>query len=85
VDKGFLVPLSGEVVYARAQYDRLRTTVIAHLRQNGRLNAAGLRDLLGTSRKYAIAILEHLDESKVTRRQGDERVLIANYNEEESV
>jgi selenocysteine-specific elongation factor len=85
VDKGLLVPLGSEVVYACAQYDELRATVVAHLRQHGSLNAAGLRDLLGTSRKYAIAILEHLDEAKVTRRHGDERVLIASYNEERSV
>jgi selenocysteine-specific elongation factor len=37
---------------------------------------AKVRDLLGTSRKYSLAILEHMDEEHVTRRQGDERVLL---------
>jgi selenocysteine-specific elongation factor len=36
---------------------------------------AQVRDLLDTSRKYAIALLEHLDDIGVTRRVGDERVL----------
>jgi acetylornithine deacetylase/succinyl-diaminopimelate desuccinylase-like protein len=46
-----------------------------YLRQNGRINAAQLRDLLGTSRKYAISLLEHLDQRKITRRTGDDREL----------
>jgi selenocysteine-specific elongation factor len=33
-----------------------------------------VRDLLDTSRKYAIALLEHLDERRLTRRVGDDRV-----------
>ena len=36
---------------------------------------AAVRDAFNTSRRYAIAILEHLDETRVTRRQGDDRVL----------
>jgi len=36
---------------------------------------AQVRDLLGTSRKYAQALLEHMDEERITRRVGDERVL----------
>ena len=36
---------------------------------------AEARDLLGTSRKYMVAILEHFDERRMTRRLGDDRVL----------
>jgi selenocysteine-specific elongation factor len=39
------------------------------------ITLAQVRDLFGTSRKYAQAILEYLDETRVTRRVGDERVL----------
>ncbi|MFN0069924.1 MAG: SelB C-terminal domain-containing protein [Chloroflexota bacterium] len=35
-----------------------------------------MRDVLGTSRRYALALMAHLDERKVTRRVGDERVLM---------
>jgi selenocysteine-specific elongation factor len=34
-----------------------------------------LRDRFGSSRKYALAFLEHLDEQRITRRAGDSRVL----------
>ena len=60
--------------------DSVYTDLIArlegHLRQHGAITAADARDLLGTSRKYAIALLEHLDELRLTRRVGDRRELV---------
>ncbi|MCI0888410.1 MAG: SelB C-terminal domain-containing protein, partial [Chloroflexi bacterium] len=50
--------------------------VTDHLRQHGKVTVAEVRDMFGTSRKYALAVLEHLDEEHVTRRVGDERVLL---------
>jgi selenocysteine-specific elongation factor len=38
------------------------------------MNLAQFRDHFGTSRKYAQAALEHLDQLKYTRRVGDDRV-----------
>jgi selenocysteine-specific elongation factor len=49
--------------------------VTAHLKANGKVSLGQVRDMFGTSRKYAQALLEHLDREKVTRRVGDERVL----------
>ena len=49
--------------------------VRAHIEQHGTITLAQTRDLFGTSRKYAQALLEHLDRLRVTRRVGDERVL----------
>ena len=46
------------------------------LKSKNRINAAQVRDLLDTSRKYAISILEHMDDVKITRRVGDYRQLI---------
>jgi len=75
VDLGELRPLSSDVIYAQVEYDRFTGLIVDYLRQNGRINAAQVRDLLQTSRKYAIALLEHLDHVKVTRRVGDDREL----------
>jgi selenocysteine-specific elongation factor len=47
-----------------------------HLARSGKINVAELRDLFRTSRKYAIALLEHLDDIRITRREGDDRVLV---------
>ncbi|MEW5988941.1 MAG: selenocysteine-specific translation elongation factor [Chloroflexota bacterium] len=75
VGQGRLRPLNEEVVYTAAEYDKLTAAVLAYLRQHGRINAAQVRDLFSTSRRYAIALLEHLDELRLTRRVGDERVI----------
>ena len=54
---------------------RVRETVVGLIEAEGPLTLGRLRDELQTSRKYAQALLEHLDAEKVTRRQGDAHVL----------
>ena len=49
--------------------------IVAAIERDGSITLAGVRDELGTSRKYAQAYLEHLDAARVTLRRGDERVL----------
>ena len=75
VDTGDLVQISGDVVYEKSQYKQLTAKIIDYLNKNGRIDAANTRDLLSTSRKYAIALLEYLDDNKITRRTGDFREL----------
>jgi selenocysteine-specific elongation factor len=53
----------------------VRERVVAAIQRDGSITIAGLRDELGTSRKYAQALLEHLDAARVTLRVGDEHVL----------
>ena len=53
----------------------LEARVIALCERDGSATIASVRDELDTSRKYAQALLEHLDGEKVTRRVGDEHVL----------
>ncbi len=49
--------------------------VSAHIRAQGSVTLAEVRDMLSTSRKYAQALLEHMDAERITRRVGDARVL----------
>jgi selenocysteine-specific elongation factor len=53
----------------------LEARVVAICERDGQATIAGVRDELGTSRKYAQALLEHMDRAKVTRRAGDAHVL----------
>ena len=71
-----LVPVSNEVVYQQDGYQQFLAQIVAFIEREGSVPASKVRDLLGTSRKYAIAWLEHLDQLKITRRVGDERELI---------
>ncbi|MDQ3240636.1 MAG: SelB C-terminal domain-containing protein, partial [Actinomycetota bacterium] len=53
----------------------LESSIVALCERDGEATIAGVRDELGTSRRYAQALLEHLDAKKVTRRAGDAHVL----------
>jgi selenocysteine-specific elongation factor len=75
IDQGRLVEASSELVYDRETYDQLVARIVAAIQQSGPITIASVRDLLDASRKYALALMGHLDERKITRRVGDERVL----------
>jgi selenocysteine-specific elongation factor len=74
-DQGRVVPVGEGVVFTSEAYEVMVARVREHLEREGRVTLAQVRDLFGTSRKYAQALLEHLDEQRITRRVGDERVL----------
>ncbi len=73
--RGEVVPVSTEIVLSSGAYREATERIVARLRAQGTITLAEVRDLLGTSRRYAQALLEHLDETRVTRRVGDDRVL----------
>ena len=76
-DQGRVVRAAQGLVFGAEAYERLAAQVISLMRANGKATVAEVRDLLGTSRRYALALLEHLDDEKVTRRVGDERMLLS--------
>jgi selenocysteine-specific elongation factor len=72
--RGALVKV-GDDVYRSSQITQIVARVESYLRARGRMTAAEFRDLLGTSRKYAVPLLEWLDARGVTIRSGDYRML----------
>src|SRR5207249_1706686 len=72
-----IVRVSEDLAFTAEAYDRMVSQVVGHLSANGKITVAEVRDLFGTSRRYVLALLEHLDREHVTRRLGDERVLAA--------
>ena len=74
------VRLPGGLVLERAELDRARELVVAECEREGTLTLARARDLLGTSRRTAQAILERLDNDHVTLRIGDARRLRTRRN-----
>jgi selenocysteine-specific elongation factor len=63
------------IAFAREAYEEMTARIVAHLKAQGTITLAQVRDMFATSRKYAQALLEYLDEQRITRRVGDERVL----------
>ena len=55
--------------------DAVRARLVALLEAEGEVTLGRLRDELGTSRKYAQALLERFDAERLTLRRGDARVL----------
>ncbi len=76
IEIGEIVQISNDVVYRQTDYKAIVEQIRTFLLENGKINAAELRDLLNTSRKYAIALLEHLDDVRMTKRVGDDRRLL---------
>jgi selenocysteine-specific elongation factor len=75
LDQRRVVKVSDNVFFAASAYDEMLRRIIEHLKSTGKITVAEVRDMFKTSRKYALALMEHLDEQKITRRVGDERVL----------
>ena len=74
VDAGELVKIDGFFLTS-AQAQEARTRVRDAIEEAGPMTVAQIRDLLGTSRKYAVPLCEWLDRTGATRRQGDVRTL----------
>lgn len=75
VGEGRVVRLDAETAFARSAYDQAVGLVRTYLRAHGTLTVAVARDLLGSSRRYVLPLLEWLDAQKITRRVGDDRIL----------
>jgi selenocysteine-specific elongation factor len=75
IEQRRVVKVSDDVVFSASAYNEMLERVTAHLKTNGRVTIAEVRNIFKTSRKYALAFLEHLDRARITRRVGDERVL----------
>jgi len=75
VEQGQVVKVSGNVVFATSAYSEMVERISGYVASHGKISLAEVRDLLQTSRKYAQALMEYLDEKGITKRIGDERVL----------
>lgn len=65
-----------ELYFSAKKYREAKEKVIQFLKDNKEITVAQTRDLLGTSRKYILPLLESLDRERITRRVGDNRVLV---------
>jgi selenocysteine-specific elongation factor len=71
-----LIKISEDLVFHRDALENLRKQLAAEKTKSPKLDVARFKELTGVSRKYAIPLLEYLDREHVTRRVGDERVIL---------
>jgi selenocysteine-specific elongation factor len=75
--EGVLVKVAEDLFFHRDAIARLHELIAGYRKERGeRLPITAFKDLAGISRKYAIPLLEYLDREHVTRRAGDERVIL---------
>ena len=70
-----IIKISNDIFLHKKAYDKALESLKIHINQHGSITLAEFRDILDTSRKYAMAILEFFDNNKVTKRLEDKRVL----------
>lgn len=75
IEAGELTPVSPDVIFRKADYDFMVERIRAEIQQKETITLGEVRDLFKTSRKYAQALLEHLDAIGVSVRDGDFRRL----------
>jgi selenocysteine-specific elongation factor len=71
-----LIKISEELVFHQRALLDLRHKIVALKSTTPKIDVARFKDMIGVSRKYAIPLLEYLDRERVTRRVGDERVIL---------
>jgi selenocysteine-specific elongation factor len=71
-----LVKVSEGLVFHHSALDRLRQLLARRKTQTDRMDVTAFKEMTGVTRKYAIPLLEYLDRERVTRRQGDVRIIL---------
>jgi len=72
-----LVRVTAQLIFHREALAQLKVQLSAYKKSKGdRITVPVFKDLTGVTRKYAIPLLEYLDRERVTRRAGDERVIL---------
>lgn len=75
IETGSLVKVAPDVLFEEDTYRSMRDKIVGELTQGRELTVAQVRDLFGTTRKYSLAMMEHMDEIGLTVREGDVRRL----------
>jgi selenocysteine-specific elongation factor len=76
IDQGVLIKISSSYIIHSTVLEELKTKLKDFAAKKEKINVSEFKELTNTTRKYAIPLLEYLDRQKITRRSGDERVIL---------
>ncbi|MGZ4889166.1 MAG: SelB domain-containing protein, partial [Candidatus Angelobacter sp.] len=71
-----LIKLADDLVFHQTALQALRQLMAEQKTRTPKIDVATFKDMLGVTRKYAIPLLEYLDQQRITRRVGDERIIL---------
>jgi selenocysteine-specific elongation factor len=75
-ERGDVVRIGTEAVFLPEAVTRFARVVVDELAASGSITVARARDLSGSSRKHVLPLLQFLDDRGLTRRHGDDRILV---------
>jgi selenocysteine-specific elongation factor len=75
VERGDLVKITPELLFHPETLEQTEAALRDYLGKNDQMTVAQFRDLIGSSRKFVVPLLEYFDSKRVTRRVGDMRAL----------
>jgi selenocysteine-specific elongation factor len=75
IDNEILIKLNEDCTLLKEDYEEAKSKIRDYILENGSISAATAREFLESNRKYTIAILEHLDSIKFTKRVENDRVM----------
>ena len=81
ITDGKLIKVDQENVFSKDAISDAQKIMVDYLKKNGSIQLGQFRDMLGTSRKFAMAILDYFDKNKITKRIEDKEFYIRIYNE----
>ncbi|GAU76767.1 selenocysteine-specific translation elongation factor [Fusibacter sp. 3D3] len=76
IDRSILVKIDANICLHQKRFEEALLKIKTYIRENGKMTLGECRDMLGTSRKYALPILEYLDHQKITKKIEDYRILL---------
>jgi len=71
---GKLIRITADLSLDKDVHDTLVDRIRGHLREAGTIDVQALKTMTGLTRKFAVPLLEHLDQLQITLRQGDTRI-----------
>ena len=71
-----LVKIAEELFFHSSALEELRRRLAEYKKNKEKISVGEFKDLAGVSRKYAIPLLEYLDRERITRREGDLRLIL---------
>ena len=75
VERGDLIKITNDLYFHSKAISEAEAALRKYLEENQQITVSQFRDMIGSSRKYVVPLLEYFDLKRVTRRLGDQRVL----------
>jgi selenocysteine-specific elongation factor len=76
IERGVLIKIDQTICLHQQRYEEALALIQGFIKANGQITLAECRDLLNTSRKYAVPLLEYMDQKKITKKMDEYRILI---------